>query len=77
MRENAGFAVFLIQKSLFRRTYPEPVPEAIVFSPSAAAWPTVILSHVCQPRHRQRFVDLNTGDPMLESSQIIFIQQLH
>ena len=37
MRKNACFAVFLIPNLFFRRTYPEPVPEAIIFSPSAAA----------------------------------------
>ncbi|MFV8988386.1 hypothetical protein ABQ299_26050, partial [Serratia fonticola] len=61
MRKNACFAVFLIPNLFFRRTYPEPVPEAIVFSPSAAAWPTVILSHACQPRRQQIAADRRTG----------------
>lgn len=39
---------------VFRCTYPVLVPEAIVFSTSAAVWPTVILSHACQHPRRQK-----------------------
>ncbi|WP_187153696.1 hypothetical protein [Candidatus Erwinia dacicola] len=35
--ENAVFVVFLTENPFFRQTYPEPVPEAIVFLPSDAA----------------------------------------